>query len=76
MEFESITHYFFNEQWNSDLLPNTFLMTKTVKNSKNSGMKTVIFYCFQKGGPASVAFDGRILGGVYSFYGNNERWDT
>ena len=31
MEFESITHYFFNEQWNSDLLPNTFLITNGIR---------------------------------------------
>ena len=31
MEFEFIAHYFFNEQWNSDLLPNTFLMTNGIR---------------------------------------------
>ena len=27
-------------------------------------------------GAASVAYNGHVLGGVYSFYGNNGRWDT
>ena len=31
MEFESIINYFFNKQWNSDLLPNTFLMTNGIQ---------------------------------------------
>ena len=31
MEFESITHYLLNEQWNSDLPPNSFLMTNEIQ---------------------------------------------
>ena len=31
MEFESITQYFFNEQWNFDPLPITYLITDGIR---------------------------------------------
>ena len=31
MEFESITHYVFNEQWNSNPLPTTILMRNGIR---------------------------------------------